>query len=399
MAALPAARAAALPGFAPRAIAGPMIPAKEAAPADAPARATRWRQPWLRTAAIIVGLWTLVALVTWQQTLFSMARNGQAPPMWTILRLNLASCWLWAAFTPAMMWLARRFPLGEGGRAALLAHVAGSAAFALLDAIVMSAAGPWLRQGLAPAPSVSTLFVRGLFINLASYAMVVAVTYAVDYARLYRERTVAAARLETQLADARLRALQMQLRPHFLFNTLNTIAEQLHPDPEGADRMITRLGALLRATFAAGEQEVPLRQELELLESYLEIVRTRFRDRLRVELAIDPDALDAMVPSFLLQPMVENAVLHGIEPLEKGGEITIAARRRVDTIVVEVRDSGCGLAPDATENGVGLRNTRDRLQQLYGDAQRLVLRNRVGGGAIAEVTIPYRSATGARSDA
>jgi two-component sensor histidine kinase len=354
----------------------------------------------LRTAALTLGLWTLVGILTTQSQLFSLARTQSHVAWHALLAWNLLSVWLWAAFTPVMMWLARRFPVRRDTWMAYApVHVLFALAFSLVDTVVVHALAPLYPFPSGLSPFIVT-FVRGLFVNFASYLVIVAITYAADYAALSRERELTAAHLAAQLAEARLGALQSQLRPHFLFNTLNTIAEQVYTDPVGADRMITKLGALLRASFAVSDQELPLRDELELLAGYVDIVRVRFHDRVRVDVDVDDDALQAMVPSFLLQPLVENALRHGLEPLERGGRVEIAARRRVETIVVEVRDDGIGFtsaegagdrerigAPD----GIGLRNTRDRLRQLYGERASLVLRARVAGGTIAEVTLPYRA--------
>jgi LytS/YehU family sensor histidine kinase len=293
-----------------------------------------------------------------------------------------------------MVWLARRYRIDRGNwRRFVPLHALFALGFHVADAVVMRVL-PSLLGGVGRGVPIDVALVQQLFINLTCYAVVVALTYAVDYAGLYRERELAAAQLAAQLNAARLHALQSQLRPHFLFNTLNTIAEQVHSDADGADRMITRLATLLRASFVDG-QEVSLRDELDVLRSYVDIMAVRFRGRLAVDFDVDPDALEAAVPRFLLQPLVENALRHGIEPLERGGVVDVVARRRVDILEIEVRDSGRGLPAEApAHEGVGLRNTRDRLRQLYGPAHHFALRPRVGGGAIAAVAIPFRPAAG-----
>ena len=280
-------------------------------------------------------------------------------------------------------------------------HAVFAIGFSCLDVFIVRAYEPWLMPWAAPLPALDVALVRSLFINVTSYVVVVAVTHALLYSAKLREREVAAAQLEAQLTEARLHALQSQLRPHFLFNTLNTIAEQVHTDPGGADRMITRLGALLRASFdGAGEQEVALHEELALLDHYIAIMRVRFRDRVTFDVRADRDALDALVPRLVLQPLVENAVIHGIEPVPDGGRVEIVAWRRADLLVIEVRDDGRGVRGEPRGHGVGLRNTRDRLRQLYGEsASRFVLRGRVGGGAIAALSIPYRPAPAPRAAA
>jgi LytS/YehU family sensor histidine kinase len=233
-------------------------------------------------------------------------------------------------------------------------------------------------------------FLRTLFLYSLCYFVIVALAHVRYYASLSYQRDLRAATLETQLAEARLTALQGQLRPHFLFNTLNMIAEQVYTDPAGADAMLTRLGVLLRSSFTEADRErVPLRRELELLESYVDIMRARFHGRLTFELNVDPATLDALVPRFILQPLVENAIKHGVEPREEGGRVTVTARRESGSVDLEVRDNGDGLA-GAIREGTGVRNTRERLLHLYGpDRQEFALTPAPGGGTIALVVVPF----------
>ncbi|MDQ3810850.1 MAG: histidine kinase [Chloroflexota bacterium] len=210
---------------------------------------------------------------------------------------------------------------------------------------------------------------------------------------LIYERTLRMARLRTQLVEAELRSLKAQLQPHFLFNALNTIAELVHEDPHLADRMITRIGDLLRLTVEeAGAQEVALRQELRFLDAYLEVERLRFRERLIVEMDIAPETLDAIVPTLILQPIVENSIRHGTAPQAAVGRITISARRRNGKLELAVRDNGRGLQRSGSGERVGVGNTRARLRQLYGDAFYFELRDHEAGGVIATITIPLQRA-------
>jgi LytS/YehU family sensor histidine kinase len=183
--------------------------------------------------------------------------------------------------------------------------------------------------------------------------------------------------------------LESQLRPHFLFNTLNTIAEQVHSNPQGADDMILRLAALLRASLHLTEgHEVPLRDELATVTNYLAIVRARYEDRLRVHIDVAPDLGGILVPAMVLQPLVENALQHGVEPVDGVTTVSIMAVRRHGSLIITVADDGAGLANGDVADGVGLRNTRGRLEHLYGSAARLVLRAREDGGVVSEVTLP-----------
>jgi signal transduction histidine kinase len=355
--------------------------------------------PWLRprAALYIVAVWTFVGLFNTEQAYASLAASGRPLPWMHLLRLIAPGMVLWALLTPPIMRLAIRYPLSW--RTAPL-HLFAAGIACVLDASLYHVIDPWVST------SGTRTWVAGFFrymqINTINYFGVVAVTLVSRYATLLRERMVAAAELKAQLTTAHLRSLQGQLRPHFLFNTLNTIAELVHRDPEAADRMIGRLGALLRRSFDThGDQEVSLESELEFLRDYSEIVCTRFHGRIAITMSIDPEALGARVPSLVLQPLVENAVRHGLEPRAEGGTVEIVARRRLDLLELEVRDDGCGLPREdasgvpAWREGVGLRNTRDRLQHLYGSAHRFSVRSRVTGGAIVAIQIPFVAASGA----
>jgi len=219
--------------------------------------------------------------------------------------------------------------------------------------------------------------------------------HAFDYYQKFRERELRSLELEKHLAEAKLEALQMQLNPHFLFNTLHGISALMHKDVETADRILSRLSDLLRRTLEnTGTQEVPLKQELDFLERYLEIERTRFGDRLTVRMYIDPDTLEAQVPNLVLQPLVENAIRHGIEPHAKPGIIELRAQRKNGMLQLQVQDNGAGLpGGQPIEEGIGLSNTRARLQQLYGSAHQFRLHNLTSGGLVVSITIPCRMAS------
>jgi len=212
--------------------------------------------------------------------------------------------------------------------------------------------------------------------------------------------------LEAQLSQAQLQALKMQLHPHFLFNTLHSISALLNHDPEAARKMITRLGDFLRLTLEnSGTQEVTLQQEIEFLRCYLEIERIRFQDRLMTRVDVSPPALDAKVPNLILQPIVENAIRHGIAPRSSPGLIEILAKPQNGTLRIQVRDNGPGLPPDRTSEkmftkGLGLANTERRLDQLYGAAHRFDLVNDPEGGLIVTLEIPFKKglSTGSSPD-
>jgi LytS/YehU family sensor histidine kinase len=347
-----------------------------------------------RLALLIVGLWTLVGLASTQLNALSFGQAG-LPFRWQrSLGWNLWSVWLWAAFTPLILWLVRRWPIDRRSWArAVPVHLAALLLLSALDAVLNHLVAPYLWP-FRTIPSARGFFLQQLLLNSGSYMLVAALAHAGRYAALYRDREVTAAQLQAQLASARLAALQAQLHPHFLFNTLNAIAEQVHVDADAADQMILKLGALLRASLQAPDRpEVPLREELELVGDYLELMRLRLCERLEVRVAAAPELLDAAVPPLLLQPLVENAIRHGIERRAAAGRIDVAAHAENGRLVIEVRDDGAGLAPGALD-GVGIRNTRDRLRHLYGDDAVLALANRDGGGAVARLEIPLAARAG-----
>jgi LytS/YehU family sensor histidine kinase len=227
---------------------------------------------------------------------------------------------------------------------------------------------------------------------LMTYSAIVGVSYALAYNRESRARALRAAHLETRLAEARLRTLEAELHPHFLFNTLHAISTLVHTQPDSADRMISRLSDLLRITFSrSGAACIPLHEELEFLQKYLEIEQTRFQDRLSVDFDIDPETLDAEVPRLILQPLVENAIKHGVAPRMGPGAISIAARRDGERLCLSVRDNGVGLTGGSRaqlHGGVGLSNTRDRLECLYGADQSLNFVEEAPGLTV-EMRLPF----------
>jgi LytS/YehU family sensor histidine kinase len=231
--------------------------------------------------------------------------------------------------------------------------------------------------------------------NVILYWFVVSAHQGWHYYRRYREHEVQTAELRRELVEAKLAALRMQLNPHFLFNTLHAVSALIHENPEAADRVVARLSELLRLSLDTSRPpEIPLREEMEFLDRYLEIEQTRFADRLTVEKSLEAETLDALVPCLLLQPLVENAVRHGIEPREEAGVVSISAQRSNGRLKLCVSDNGAGLGgkqEEPLQEGIGLSNTRSRLRHLYGEDFRVELRPRNTGGLDACVEIPYHT--------
>jgi LytS/YehU family sensor histidine kinase len=262
---------------------------------------------------------------------------------------------------------------------------------------------PWRHAVFEPLRAVSRLwFINELIVTCAILAAGFARHYSLRY-RARQEEAVhlqaEAANLHAQLAEARLAALRTQLNPHFLFNTLHAVSALVERDPRGVRRMIARLSELLRHTLDAAEAEVPLEREMEFVQRYLEIMQIRFQGRVEVETRVAPDAMDALVPTLILQPLVENAIKHGVSKLAEGGRIEVSARREEGRLLLCVRDDGPPVDGAPTSEGVGLRITRERLEQLYGDAGSLTLRPVDGGGMEAEVALPYHTAADLRAAA
>ena len=353
-------------------------------------------------AAIVVGGWTVFGLFFASQSYLGQVYRGR-DASWAQALLVWMPCALsWALLTPGMIWLARRFPFRcAGWPRALAVHLlaaAGCSSFALACYLLVRQLLLWAAPAVASAPPVASfkhLLIGEFHTGVVIYFSVAGITYTLDYYRKFRERELRAAQLESQLAQAQLDALRKQLQPHFLFNTLNTVSILMDEDTRAAREMLVRLSDLLRATLdRARGHEVTLRQELEFIEGYLEIERTRFQDRLTVTVDAEPATLNARVPDLILQPIVENAIRHGVAPRAAAGRIEIRAERLNGSLRLQVRDDGAGLTrePGASgrRGGLGIANTRARLAQLYGADHGFEMRNAPGGGLCVDITIPFR---------
>ena len=315
-----------------------------------------------------------------------------------LLALNLGYWYSWAALTPGILWLTKRFPFDRATwKMAIPVHLAGVIVAVSLHVVLTVAVrigtywaigesfDTWLHEA-------TEMFIVNFDWEMMTYWTIVGVGTALRYLHEARARELSAAQLETRLVEARLHTLQRQMQPHFLFNTLNTISALMHRDVEAADAMIARLSDLLRMSLQrVGVQEVPLKEELDFLSKYLEIEQTRFRDRLTVVFDVQAETLHALVPNLLLQPLVENAIKHGIGPRPTPGQIAVRARINGAMLELDVQDNGVGLSAARLTDfnrGVGLSNTRSRLDHLYGSLHRFEFRQPAEGGLLVCIAIP-----------
>jgi len=350
---------------------------------------------WIRFLPIF-GLWTLIGLSFAGQFFISSSQTGRPVSWHQALSHSLADWYVFALLSVIPLRLARRFGLdGPDWGARFAIHFMTSIVFSVLFVGLRSFVALWqpgALSGTGYVEAFKVLLGKTWHFNLLIYWVILSVAHALELYRKFQERVTRTAELERRLVEARLLALQMQLNPHFLFNTLHAISALMHQDVDAADRMIIRLSELLRhALESTDQQETSLREEVHFLKRYLEIEETRFGDRLTIDLKIAPDTEDLLVPNLVLQPLVENAIQHGIEPHARAGRVTISSRRDADALVLEVRDTGNGAPPGDWQEGVGLSNTRSRLRQLYGDRQTFILGNAAGGGFQAAIRLPCRS--------
>jgi two-component system, LytTR family, sensor kinase len=353
----------------------------------------RQRTAWL----IVLAGWTVVGLGYFLSSAFAAPEEGQPATAWVrLLLFSVGTAWIWAALTPAVLWLTRNATLATGNRARSAAvYVLTGVGFFVASGVLEWILG--LATGRVTAGQFwSTLLFECLATRLLAYLAIVTLGRTAYYFALYRTRQLHASDLETRLARTHLQVLKTQLQPHFLFNTLNAVAELVHTEPDAADLMITRLGRLLRLSLDnAGHQVVPLRQEIDFLRVYLDIEQVRFQDRLQIVWDVAAETLEAAVPTLLWQPVLENAIRHGVTPLAGRGRIVIASRKEGDDLVLEIRDNGTGLpAGVAPREGVGLRNIRERVYQLYGLRAVFSLAPALGGGTVASLRLPFTPCEG-----
>lgn len=373
---------------------------------------TTWYWPHGRELAAIAAFWTLFAVLSVMNWMFPP--TGEGPPMTArVIIIGGVEAVLWMIATPPIFWLTSRFSIERRGRSSrILFYVA----VALVIAVAIDLSVELTREHFLPPPpgmrdgrrpeDAFWGFARTHFLNDYMVCLaVLAAGIARDYVARYQRRVEEAARLRTQLAEARLAMLQSQLNPHFLFNTLNAVSALVDIDPRGVRRMIARLSELLRATLEPNtDPEAPVAREIAMLERYLEILRIRFQGRLETSIDVGSSVQDALMPPMILQPLVENAMKHAVSKTSGQSRIDVAVQRQEESLVLTVRDTGSGsrdardIASNGTEgSGIGLRNTRARLAGIYGDDFALDLDRTENGGTTVTVRLPYHTAADLRA--
>lgn len=345
-----------------------------------------------RSLAAITAIWFVVALLSSFQGYMSGIAHGNPHPWLPAFGYSLVWYGGWAAVTPIAIAMARRFgPTGRGRAAFVLVQLAGAMVTAILHSAIFAALTSMIYGREPGSPTSFELVFRRLASHGHAYVLlyfvIVGMVLGVRAYRALRDREVDAARLETQLAEAEIAALRAQLQPHFLFNTLNAISAVVPDDPVMAQRLIARLGDLLRLSIDQHRaQQSSLAEELEFTDVYLAIEEVRLGERLRIHRKVDPEALNLSVPTLLLQPLVENSIRHGLSSLVEGGTLTIEAVIDGPSLRITIADDGKGAA--APVDGVGLGNARARLRQLYGERQSLEITTAPGKGFQVTVTVP-----------
>lgn len=347
-------------------------------------------QQWL----LVFAAWTFLAVFSSAQSAVYFTQRG-IPIVWRdMLPGRFADWYTCALFTPLFFWLARRYPIDSRNWRTTLPLTLGVTSLCVVAKYSLLVPLEHVLS-LNPNATLSGELGRNFASESMAFWAVIGIIHAFEFNRRYREREVAAADLRMRLSEAQLEALRSQIHPHFLFNTLHSVSTLMHRDVDAADSMLTRLSDLLRQTLKhRGENEIALRDELSLADHYLAIMSVRFGDRLTVTRRIDAEALDAAVPQFILQPLLENALDHGVAVTAGPGSVEITARRRGNVLEMAVTDSGRGGAPTSRSerHGIGLSNTRLRLEQLYGPAHSLTLEKLPDRGTRITIELPWHLA-------
>ncbi|HEX6881133.1 MAG TPA: histidine kinase [Terriglobales bacterium] len=360
------------------------------------------RRRFLVNWAIVIVVWAVLAGVATTFSYDFRAHVGKPERWGNLARIYFTAYLVWSiVFTPIVVWVSHRFTIGK----TRLLQTISVHLFSAIVIAAMSAATRIPLHGIiypqykeqVPWSAFRSFFLANAYDDMWMYLVVAAIAHGLIYFRKSQERELHSSELERQLAEAQLQMLKMQLQPHFLFNTLNTAYTLIRRDVDAAERVIIQLSDLLRMTLdLTGMHEVTLHEEITFIGKYLEIEQVRFRERLTVRYEVEPECLDALVPNMVLQPLVENAVRHGVAPNARPGVIEITARRREGMLELTVADNGEGFAENTSSRrngGVGLTNTRARLLQQYGAESKLLFRNGQSQGFSVIALLPFRKAS------
>jgi two-component system, LytTR family, sensor kinase len=349
-----------------------------------------------RQCALVISVWILFLVLLGLNNYVDFILGGTRPGFWDVAAFPLASFGLWILFTPGILVFVEFARRSISSRALWIsAHLLCAVTVMVLDAAGWMIVPASVRPDFASIPRPSWKFIeinllQGFQWNLWMYWTVVGIFYGLQYYLDMKDARLHAAELENELVRAQLQTLKQQLRPHFLFNALNTISGLIHANPKAADDMIGNLSSLLRLSLDSGDaQSVLLKEELRALQFYIEIQQARFAGRFAVETRIDPETLDAYVPHLILQPLIENAFHHGLSKRSAGGLLRIEAARQGENLRLSVADNGPGSSGNSTNRpGIGLRNSRARLRRLYGEQAVLNIQDTSNGFAV-EAVFPF----------
>ena len=349
--------------------------------------------------ALSLGVWLVSWALNAGSEIIDVVTGDQEYPFWEPITWEMTSNLAIAILAPFLIEFALRVRISTvGRRVAISAHVGGLALFSLLHVTAMVGMRNAIYASMGQTYRFGhwgwELLYEG-FKDSMTYATIIGLTYGFDYFLKYRQRQLQMAQLETSLARAQVENLEHRIQPHFLFNTLNMISAVMHEDVDRADRMIARLSDLLRLSVQRrGGQEVRLEDELKMLAAYVDIMEGRFEQRLSFRIDAAAGTESALVPPLLLQPLVENAIKHGVADRDEGGRIEVEIRRNGSKLLLDVRDDGPGAGEPGQAllgKGLGLSTTAERLERLYGDEQRLEIRDREQGGLWISISLPYRT--------
>ncbi len=357
----------------------------------------------LKTAALIAASWSVFGILLGEQV-YMLRGSGSVLNSWVrAVGFELNYCFVWAVTTPLILQLGHIFPLRRGRLwVSLCIHLVLSVAVAASVQATHVALLSLRNAAVFPMPPLNGLG-RSVLMTIdygcILYWVVLLIGQSIQYVKHYNAAQVRQAQLQEELAEAQLQALRMQMHPHFLFNALNSVSELIYENPSAAERMIGRLSELLRIYLRTSErQEISLAQEVKFVERYLEVQKMRFEEKLTIRITLDPASESACVPALILQPLVENAVIHGVADCEADGTVEIKAAVNQSLLELRVADNGAGLREGSGgfREGIGIRNTRRRLQRMYGDRHTLIIEGLPGGGTQALISIPFKQHSNGR---